>query len=131
MKSKTLQRIITVLLIAVYLAVFLTVAVTAASSESAASDNNLLTSIIDAIGKIIFASVEIFLLFSLTWIVIAIIRIKHFFKLFTIAKQTEAANANLEKIVQLQQRQLDLLIHGKIKEDPPKEDPPEWKSYFE
>jgi len=130
MKSKTFQRIITVLLIAVYLAVFLTVAVAAASSESAASDN-ILTSIIDGIGNIFFASVEMALFSILIWIVITIIRIKHFFKLFTIAKQTEAANANLEKIVQLQQRQLDLLIHGKVKEDPPKEDPPEWKSYFE
>lgn len=140
MKSKTLQRIITVLLIAAYLMATLTIIATAANGGATSENPGLpkytppeitVDNLLKTIYDLIFGSVGAFLFFFFAWATIKVVKICHFFKLFTIAKQTEAANANLEKIVQLQQRQLDLLIHGKVKEDPPKEDPPEWKSYFE
>lgn len=129
MKSKTLQRISTVLLIIAYLAALFTVI--AGATEAEESKPLTIMDFLDGIFAVIQLSSEVCAFLIIAWVIIQIIKINHFFKLFTIAKQTEITNKKLEKIIQIQQRQLDLLIHGKVKEDPPKEDPPEWKSYFE
>lgn len=126
MKSKTLQRISTVLLIIAYLAALFTVI--AGATEAEESKPLTIMDFLDGIFAVIQLSSEVCAFLIIAWVIIQIIKINHFFKLFTIAKQTEITNKKLEKIIQIQQRQLDLLIHDRGGEasaaEPPAEDPP-------
>lgn len=123
-KIKKIYRIvIVILIIACFTATIALPAIAAGdaylTSEPSVKVNEVditFTKILDTICEAIFATAESFIICFIIWITIKIIKLVHFFKLFSIHNETKRTNESLEKIIAIQQEQLDFLM-GKKKDD--------------